>query len=308
MAPWKFPWISDCIEGSSSEGPRPPMTAQKTTIGHRLWDKVIDSTPAAYPSNPSTYARLRPIRSPILLPMRMNAAETSASSAIADCTPLAVVSRSCTTAEIETFISDVSTTSTNIAIARRTASSVSPLGSSGTAVAASAVTSPDVVRHLVDADRDREDQRVVLAGLDLDAVGVPHAEPLLRHLRHLVAAALDLVLVVDDVALRLHVLAVLDVDREAVTQRGDERLLHGRHLLVAALDRHLVAHGQLLLLDLEELLATGRLEDERVADAKRLAVHLEDAVAAVGLDPVVVADREHLLAHLVLRPAIVVAA
>ena len=47
----------------------------------------------------------------------MNAAETSASSAMADCTPLAVVSRSVMTAEIDTFISDVSTTRTNIAAA-----------------------------------------------------------------------------------------------------------------------------------------------------------------------------------------------
>src|SRR3954453_288110 len=51
--------------------------------------------------------------------MRMNAADTSASSAIADCTPLAVVSRSSTTAEIDTFINDVSTTSTNIAAASK---------------------------------------------------------------------------------------------------------------------------------------------------------------------------------------------
>ena len=51
----------------------------------------------------------------------MNAAETSASSAIAHWTPLTVVSRSSTTAAIDTFISDVSTTSTNIAIASRTA-------------------------------------------------------------------------------------------------------------------------------------------------------------------------------------------
>ena len=51
--------------------------------------------------------------------MRMNAADTSASRAIADWTELTVVSRSRTTAEIETFISDVSTTSTNIAIASR---------------------------------------------------------------------------------------------------------------------------------------------------------------------------------------------
>ena len=62
------------------------------------------------------------MRSPTLLPIRMNAADTSASSAIADWTPLTVVSRSSTTAEIDTFISDVSTTSTNIAIASRIAS------------------------------------------------------------------------------------------------------------------------------------------------------------------------------------------
>src|SRR4029079_17291453 len=51
----------------------------------------------------------------------MNAAETSASSAIAPCTSLTVVSRSSTTLAIDTFISDVSTTSTNIAIASSTA-------------------------------------------------------------------------------------------------------------------------------------------------------------------------------------------
>ena len=61
------------------------------------------------------------MRSPTLLLIRMNAAETSASRAIADCTPLTVVSRSLTTDEMETFISDVSTTSTNIAAASRIA-------------------------------------------------------------------------------------------------------------------------------------------------------------------------------------------
>src|SRR4051795_2376780 len=66
------------------------------------------------------------MRSAILLPMRMNAAETSASSAIAPCTSLTVVPRSSTTLEIDTFISDVSTTSTNIAIASSTASRLLP--------------------------------------------------------------------------------------------------------------------------------------------------------------------------------------
>jgi hypothetical protein len=67
--------------------------------------------------------------------MRMNAAETSVSSAIADWTLLAAVSRSCTTAEMETFISEVSTTRTNIAIARRTARPWSPFDSSAATVA-----------------------------------------------------------------------------------------------------------------------------------------------------------------------------
>ena len=62
-------------------------------------------------------AFLRPIKSPTLLPIRMKAADTSASSAMADCTPLTVVSRSWTTAEIDTFITEVSTTRTNMAMA-----------------------------------------------------------------------------------------------------------------------------------------------------------------------------------------------
>jgi hypothetical protein len=52
----------------------------------------------------------------------MKAADTSASRAIADWTPLTVVSRSRTTDEIDTFMIEVSTTSTNIAIASKTAS------------------------------------------------------------------------------------------------------------------------------------------------------------------------------------------
>ncbi len=52
----------------------------------------------------------------------MNAADTRASTAIADWTPLTVVPRSSTTAAIDTFITDVSTTRTNIAIDSRIAS------------------------------------------------------------------------------------------------------------------------------------------------------------------------------------------
>src|SRR3954464_1376405 len=96
------------------------MKAQKTRIAARIWANTIARAPNAYNTRPVMYARLRPNRSPSLLPIRMNAADTSASSATAACTALAVVSRSRTTAEIDTFISDVSITNTNIAIASST--------------------------------------------------------------------------------------------------------------------------------------------------------------------------------------------
>src|SRR6185437_6253484 len=83
------------------------------------------------------------MRSPTLLPIRMNAADTSASRAIALWTPLTVVPRSLTTAEIDTFISDVSTTSTNIAMASSSARRrVAPVNSCSGAGAAVVIVPP----------------------------------------------------------------------------------------------------------------------------------------------------------------------
>src|SRR4051794_27619806 len=82
------------------------------------------------------------MRSPSLPPMRMNAADTRASRAIAPWTPLTVVPRSSTTLAIDTFISEVSTTSTNIAIARKSESRALPFGRSGSAAVWSSSDTP----------------------------------------------------------------------------------------------------------------------------------------------------------------------
>jgi hypothetical protein len=47
IGPLKFPWISDCIDGSKSDAPSPPMTAQQMMIGIRLCETVIASAPTA---------------------------------------------------------------------------------------------------------------------------------------------------------------------------------------------------------------------------------------------------------------------
>ena len=96
--------------------------------------------------------------------------------------------------------------------------------------------------------------------------------------------------------MRLHVGAVLDVDREAIPD-PDERLVDGGGCVASALDRDLVADAELALLDPGQLVARGVLEDEGLSNAQRLAVDLVDPLAPIVLDPEVVADRQQLLAH-----------
>jgi hypothetical protein len=111
-----------------------------------------------------------------------------------------------------------------------------------------------------------------------------------------VPVALDVVLVVDDVAVDLEV-AARDVDVEAVAdphQRfADRRLAAARQL-----DADLVPDRELLLPDGGDLVAGAVLEHPGVPEAQRLAVHLERLGAGPVLDPVVVADSDQLLAHL----------
>jgi hypothetical protein len=46
-APSKLPWMRDCIEGSSSDAPIPPTSAQKMMIAVRLWARVMAAAPTA---------------------------------------------------------------------------------------------------------------------------------------------------------------------------------------------------------------------------------------------------------------------
>jgi hypothetical protein len=97
----------------------------------------------------------------------------------------------------------------------------------------------------------------------------------------LAAVGLDLVLVVDDVALRLQVRAVLDTDLPPLPQRRDQRLVHKRHpIALRSFDLHGVAHVHDLLLDGAQAPALHVLEVEGLAEAERLSVQAEDSLTS----------------------------
>src|SRR5277367_7172460 len=137
----------------------------------------------------------------------------------------------------------------------------------------------------VDADRDRDDQRVVDALLDLDPVGVPDPEPLARDPADDPVAVLQLPVLVGEAADGLEPRPVEEVDLVPVVNRREERRADGRHDALAVLDLHRVAHREELLADEDEQVAVGVLELERLAEAERPAVDEEDAVAALVLNP-----------------------
>ena len=128
------------MAGRRSDTPSPPMIAQKMMMAADALAERHRQRPDRVGQEPEDVRPLAPMRSPTLLPIRMKAAETSASRAIADWMLLTLVPRSATTAEIETFMIDVSTTRTNVAIASRMGSRLSAAAASGALGLAACVT------------------------------------------------------------------------------------------------------------------------------------------------------------------------
>ncbi|HEY3952170.1 MAG TPA: hypothetical protein VGM53_02250, partial [Streptosporangiaceae bacterium] len=161
---------------------------------------------------------------------------------------------------------------------------------------------PGRMGHGVDDRGNGQEQHIILAGRDLDPVGIPGPEPSLGHLGGLGPVALDGVLVVDDVALDVQVLAVFQLRYPSLPQRLDHGFVdHRDPLPVRPFDLHAVPQMQHPFLDLAQFTAVHVLEQDGLPDPQRLAVQLEDPLPVSVFDLVVVADGEHPLAHLVPR-------
>src|SRR5918993_3118071 len=94
------------------------------------------------------------------------------------------------------------------------------------------------VGEMVDANRHREDERVILAWADRHTITLSDPEPALGDVGDRDAIPGDLVLVVEDVALRLHRAPAGQVNGEPVPEGVDDGLPDGGHPLVPAFDRH----------------------------------------------------------------------
>src|SRR4029077_7302620 len=108
---------------------------------------------------------------------------------------------------------------------------------------------PVGLRELVDAHRRAQQQHLVLSRRDRDPVRLADREPALGDRGHELATGLDLVLVVEDVALRLELGAAGALEREVLAEQREERLAHCRPHLAVALDVHGGLDGEDLAVD-----------------------------------------------------------
>jgi DNA-3-methyladenine glycosylase II len=118
----------------------------------------------------------------------------------------------------------------------------------------------------VDADRDGDDERWVLAGLDLDAVGVADAEPLAGDPADDPVACRKLPVHVPEVADRLQHGPVCQRNLVAVPERREVRAAHGGDHRAVPLDVHGAAQPEELLPDRRHHDARAVLQLERLPE------------------------------------------
>ena len=88
------------------------------------------------------------------------------------------------------------------------------------------------MRHHVDCHGCSQDKNVFLPWSDLHAVCIANPEPSLRDFGNLGASFLDLVFVVEDIALHLQIRAVADLDDPALATTDWNCIIHQERLLV----------------------------------------------------------------------------
>src|SRR6266702_6741692 len=162
--------------------------------------------------------------------------------------------------------------------------------------------SPLVVHHVNDY-RAGQNQDVIGTRSDVHTIGIGYPEPLLRDLRYPVAALVDLILVIQDIALCFHVLSACYVHVEALAQRRDQGFLdRGEHIAIAVnAIRILDVHD--LLLDGGQFVALHILKAQVLPYTEGLAINKEDALAQPILNPVVIAECHELLPHAIAMAA-----
>ena len=147
----------------------------------------------------------------------------------------------------------------------------------------------------IDDDSRGENQDIILAGRDFDAVRVCPVEELLGHTRNLGFRAPKSVLVIEKVAPGLEIVRAGDIDVESVMKEREELLLHNGDLDTCTKDFVRRSPCQHFLLDVRELVAVQVLKRKLVAEGKRSPVNEKGVVPILVLDMKIISPGEQLL-------------
>ena len=156
-----------------------------------------------------------------------------------------------------------------------------------------------VVADHIDDDGAGEQEDVVFAGGNFDAVGVGPGEPAFGAGGDDAAGAGELVFVVEKISLGLEVIGAGDVHDEFAFEEGEQFFLDDGGEVSVAMDFVFGSPGEKTLLDEGEFAALHVLEGKFVADGEDFAVDEKAIGAGFVFDDEVVAEAEYLLLHYV---------
>src|SRR6266702_1329394 len=162
--------------------------------------------------------------------------------------------------------------------------------------------SPLVVHHVNDY-RAGQNQDVIGTRSDVHTIGIGYPEPLLRDFRHAVASLVDLIFVIQNIALCFHVLRACHVNVKALAQRRDQGFLDCGEYIAIAVNAIRILDVHDLLLDRGQFVALHILKAQVLPYTEGLAINKEDALAQPILNPVVIAERDQLLPHAIAMAA-----
>src|SRR6266704_6889981 len=148
----------------------------------------------------------------------------------------------------------------------------------------------------VERKHAREDERIILAWSNIDAIGLRQAEPVLRHDSNDLTSTADRILMLEKRPCHFQVIRAGDVNRKAIDERAEEVFAERGKCLSATADFVGRDQGEEPPVYIDHLVPGQIADDQPVMHAQDLAINLKDGLASFVHNNPASTETEELLA------------